>query len=213
MFIKRQARVVAIIEGHVETDFELLDRWQAGEADAGHALLARHFDSLCGFFESKCDQDADDLVQRTMLACVAAKHQFRRQSSFRTYLFAVARHELFHYLRSRHRDGERLDFLTTSVAEILTSPVSRLARDTDRQRVIAALRRLPVEQQTLLELHYWQELDAEALGEILDLTVNAVRVRLHRARAALRDALALAPDAHGTRLHETLGDARPGRPR
>lgn len=197
------------MHGDVETDFELLDNWQAGDADAGHALLARHFDSLCGFFESKCEQDADDLVQRTMLACVAGKQQFRRQSSFRTYLFSVARHELFHYLRSKHRNGERLDFLTTSVAEILTTPGSRLARHADHRRVVEALRRLPVEQQTLLELHYWQELDAEALGEILELTVNAVRVRLHRARAALRALLAIEPDAGDDKLLETLGNARP----
>lgn len=197
------------MHGDVETDFELLDNWQAGDGEAGHALLARHFDSLCGFFESKCEQDADDLVQRTMLACVAGKQQFRRQSSFRTYLFSVARHELFHYLRSKHRNGERLDFLTTSVAEILTTPGSRLARHADHRRVVEALRRLPVEQQTLLELHYWQELDAEALGEILELTVNAVRVRLHRARAALRALLAIEPDAGDDKLLETLGNARP----
>jgi RNA polymerase sigma factor (sigma-70 family) len=193
----------------VETDFELLDRWQAGDADAGQALLARHFDSLCGFFESKCGQDADDLVQRTLLACVTTQRQFRRQSSFRTYLFAVARHELFHYLRSRHRDGGRLDFLTTSMAEIVTTPVSRLARDADRERVGEALRRLPVEQQVLLEMRYWQELEAEALAEILELTPNAIRVRLHRARAALRELLAIEDSPDDGKTLEALGKARP----
>src|SRR4051812_28658573 len=93
----------------VVTDYDLLDRWRTDDRAAGQELLARYFGELCGFFETKCRQDADDLVQRTMLACLAAKHQFRKQASFRTYLFAVARHELYHYLRSRHRDGERTD--------------------------------------------------------------------------------------------------------
>jgi RNA polymerase sigma factor (sigma-70 family) len=178
----------------VASDYELLDRWRADDRTAGQELLARYFDELCRFFESKCFQDADDLVQRTMLACLNAKHQFRKQASFRTYLFAVARHELYHYLRSRHRDGERTDLLTTSLAEIVTTPVSRLARDADRVRIVEALRRLPVEQQTLLEMHYWHDLDSEQLGEILEIAPGAVRVRLHRARAALRDVLALGSD-------------------
>ena len=41
-----------------------------------------------------------------------------------------------------------------------------------------------MEQQTLLELHYWHELDAEALGEVFDATSGAIRVRLLRARKA-----------------------------
>ena len=78
----------------MDTDFELLDRWRAGDASAGEALFARHFDGLCGFFATKCHGDADELVQRTLLACVGAKDQLRKQSSFRTYLFTVARQEL-----------------------------------------------------------------------------------------------------------------------
>jgi RNA polymerase sigma factor (sigma-70 family) len=178
----------------VASDYELLDLWRADDRTAGQELFSRYFDELCRFFESKCHQDADDLVQRTMLACLGAKHQFRKQASFRTYLFAVARHELYHYLRSRHRDGERTDLLTTSLAEIVTTPASRIARNADRVRIVEALRRLPVEQQTLLEMHYWHELDSEALGEILEIAPGAVRVRLHRARAALREVLALEGD-------------------
>ena len=176
-----------------DSDFELLDRWRAGDNPAGQELLARHFDSLCGFFESKCDQDADDLVQRTMLACVASKQTFRKQASFRTYMFTVARNELFHYLQAKRRDGQRLDFSITSIAELITTPGSRMIKDADKQRVVGALRQLPIEAQTLLELHYWQELDAEALAEVFEIEPGAVRVRLHRARQKLRELLDL-PD-------------------
>src|SRR5678815_4018557 len=82
------------------------------------------------------------------------RDSFRKQASFRTYLFTVARRELWHYLRSKQREGKRFDFATISIAEIITTPGSRLARQADRARVIEALRQLPVEQQTLLELHY-----------------------------------------------------------
>jgi RNA polymerase sigma factor (sigma-70 family) len=173
----------------VASDLELLERWQCGDKAAGEALVVRHFDSLCRFFTTKCGADADELVQRTLLACVAAKHQFRKQSSFRTYLFTVARHELYHHLRKRRIDGDRLDFSVTSVAELVTTPATRLARDAERRQLVEILRTLPLDQQTLLELHYWEELDVAAIAEIFDVTANAIRVRLHRARQALRQRL------------------------
>lgn len=183
----------------MDTDFDLLDAWRAGDRTAGHQLLGRHFATLCGFFESKCD-DAEDLVQKTMLACIAAKNQFRKQSSFRTYLFTVARRELWHHLRSKQREGQRFDFATVSIAEIITTPASRLARQAEHVRVTSALRQLSVEQQTLLELHYWQDLDIEALSQVFDIDPGTTRVRLFRARRRLREALEIENDAAATRL-------------
>lgn len=190
---------------HVDSDFDLLDRWRAGDKAAGQALLARHFDTLCGFFESKLDRDADDLVQRTMLACVASKDAFRKQSSFRTYMFTVARNELFQYLQKRRRDGARLDFSITSLAEILTTPGSRMIKNAEKLRVVEALRRLPVEQQTLLELFYWQELDVEAISEVFEIEPGATRVRLHRARKKLRDLLEIPDGQDEVQVLENAG--------
>lgn len=191
----------------MDTDFDLLDRWRVGDKIAGQELFERHFDTLCGFFESKLDVDADDLVQKTMLACVASKDRFRKESSFRTYLFTVARHELYHYLRSKRRDGARLDFSVSSIVDILTTPASRLIKHAERQRVVDALRRLPVEQQTLLELYYWQELEIEAIGEVFEVEIGTARVRLHRARKKLRDLLEAEGDLQAI---ETLGKSEPG---
>lgn len=175
-----------------ESDFELLDRWRAGDKPAGEELFARYFDGLCGFFATKCHGEAEDLVQRTFLACVRSKDAFRKQASFRTYLFTVARHELYHHFRQRSRDGERLDFGTTSVADLVTTPATRLARNAEQRQLVEILRTLPIEQQTLLELHYWEEQDISALAEIFEATPNTIRVRLHRARQALKDKLAAA---------------------
>lgn len=191
----------------MESDFDLLDRWRTGDNVAGQSLLARHFDTLCGFFESKCGQEADDLVQRTMLACVASKDRFRKQSSFRTYLFTVARHELYHFLQTRRRDGQRLDFSVTSIAEILTTPRSRMINDAARVRVVEALRRLSIEEQTLLELHYWEELPIAELSEILEIEPGNTRVRLHRARKKLRELLELEAEPTGA---DAAGGGRAG---
>ena len=173
----------------VDPDLELLKRWRDGDRAAGEALFSRHFPSLCRFFATKCGADADDLIQRTMLACVAARDQFRAESTFRTYLFTVARNELYRFLRKSQREGDRLDFSVTSIAQLVSTPATRLARDADRRRLQEAMRELPLELQTLLELHYWEELDAAGLAEVFETTPGNIRVRLHRARHALRERL------------------------
>jgi RNA polymerase sigma factor (sigma-70 family) len=167
----------------------LLERWCAGDHQAGQALFTRYFREIYRFFEYRVGGDADDLAQRTFLACVAARDRFRGLSSFRTFLFAIARHELYGYFRRATRN-DKLDFEVTSVAELITSAGGRLDGARQVEHLHVALQALPAEQQLLLELHYWHDLDAAALGEMLGTSAATIRVRLLRARRALRAVLA-----------------------
>jgi RNA polymerase sigma-70 factor (ECF subfamily) len=178
----------------MDSDLALLESWRGGDRRAGEALFARHFADVYRFLEHKAGGEADELAQRTFMACVVARDQFRAQSSFRTYLFTIARNELYGFLRRRAR-SEQVDFAITSIAELVTTPASRLDRAQKVEQLRAALCQLPVEQQLLIELHYWHDLDAAALADVFATSAATVRVRLLRARRALRDRLAaLAPE-------------------
>jgi RNA polymerase sigma-70 factor (ECF subfamily) len=169
----------------MDPDLELLERWCAGDQRAGNELFQRHFDSVCRFFQNKLDRDFDELVQTTFMACVRSRDQFRRQSSFRTYLFTIARNELYGYLRRRRRD-QNVDFGVTSLADMEPTARSLLDRNQRHLRLLHALRALPVEQQVLLELHYWEGMTPTELAEVLDIPAATARTRLFRARQALR---------------------------
>jgi RNA polymerase sigma factor (sigma-70 family) len=171
-----------------DEDLGLLERWRAGDRAAGQALFERHFASLYRFFQNKCDADTDELVQSTLLACLNAKEQFRGDASFRTYLFSIARNKLYRYLRDRRRDPN-LDVSITSVAEVVTTLRTVIARDQAHRALLDALRELPVEQQTLLELYYWEELDTNELAKVFEVQVGTIQIRLFRARAKLRELL------------------------
>jgi RNA polymerase sigma factor (sigma-70 family) len=173
----------------VDPDLELLERWRAGDSRAGQDLFARHFADIYRFFEYKVGADADELAQRTFMACITARDRFRGGSSFRTYLFAIARNQLYTFLRRLPR-AEHVDFEQTSVADLVPSLGSQLGRAREIERLRFALVSLPAEQQLLLELHYWHELDAESLAEVFESTPGAIRVRLLRARRALRAQMA-----------------------
>ena len=182
----------------MDTDEALFARWRDGDAGAGRELFARYFRPLYRFFSNKTE-DPDEMVQATFLAIVKARDQFAGRSSFRTYLYTIARNHLYHHLRAVQRE-RAFDPEVSSIAALITSAGSRLARGEDHARLCAALRTLPVEQQTLLELHYWDGLDASALAEIFDSNPAAIRNRLHRARVALRDAVVAASAAPAAAL-------------
>lgn len=168
-----------------DTDFELLKAWRDGDVQAGEALFARHFDGLCRFFRNKVSDGVDDLIQRTFLLLVERRDQFEGRSSFRTYLYVVARHELYRELGKRRRAEDKLDPLDVSVMEISPSPPSLMARKREERALLEALRRIPVEHQVMLELYFWENMTAGAIGEILDVPEGTVRTRIRRARSLL----------------------------
>lgn len=183
-------------------DLALLDQWREGDREAGDALFDRHFESVYRFFRNKINGDAADLVQRTFLACVEGRDRFEKRSSFRTFLFSVARHELYAHYRKEKRQ-ENVDFGVTSLADISPTPTSMIAEKHDHRLLLEALRAIPVDLQVAVELHYWEGLTGPQLAEVLDIPEPTVRSRLHRARESLAkkiEALAARPG----RLESTM---------
>lgn len=178
----------------MQDDFELLESWRAGNSNAGSELLRRYFDSLYRFFSSKIDDEVEDLIQLTLLACVRYQKTLEGVASFRGYLFTVARNELYRHLRRRAK-RDVVDFGDTSVIALGISPTSVVARRQEQQRLVAGLRTLPVELQMLLELHYWEGLSTSELAVVFEAPQGTVKSRLRRARTLLAEALQSAEGA------------------
>jgi RNA polymerase sigma factor (sigma-70 family) len=171
------------------TDLELLQAWADGDKSAGEKLFERHFEAIARFFRNKLPADTqhEDLIQQTFLGCVEARDRFRGDASFRSFLFAIAHNQLGKHWRSRSRD--RLDFQTVSAFDIDPSPSAVVARDQDQQKLLLALRRLPLEYQVALELHYWESMTAAEIGEVLDVPLGTAKTRLRRAKQLLESEL------------------------
>jgi RNA polymerase sigma factor (sigma-70 family) len=184
--------VRAMLSAMAEDDLRLLDRWCASDNEAGNQLFLRYFEPVYRFFQHKTDGEIDDLVQETFLACLKSRETFRRQSSFRTYLFAIARHVLFSYWRRRATVPVTLDFAEVSVESLSTSLATRVSKKQDRAALLAALRALPLDQQILLEMFYWEEFDRDQLAEVFEVETSTIGTRLFRARQALQGRLATA---------------------
>ena len=167
-------------------DEELFDRWVDGNARAGQELFRRHFDAIHRFFRRQLGDDIQDLVQNTFLGCVKAKGRFEKRSSFRTFLFQIARFQLYKELRRRSR-RPKIDFRVTSLEDVAPSPSRILGERADMGVLVEALARIPIEQQLALTFYYLEELSAPQVGKALGgLSVPAVRSRLRRGLERLR---------------------------
>ncbi len=187
-----------------DDDLVLLERWRGGESAAGQALFARYFKMIFRFFSTKWPSEAEELTQSTFLSCVRARDQFRGGSSFKTYLFTIARHELHGHLRTKARKLDRLDFELSSILDIATTAGTKLVRSEEHREMLNALQRLPVEQQTLLELHYWEDVDIAGLSSIFEVSAQTMRARLYRARNALRTLLTQVAPADALATDESM---------
>ncbi len=181
----------------VASDGELLEAWRAGDRGAGSELFDRHFEAVRRFFASKIDDDHEELVQQTFVACVGAKDRVDPSQGFRGYLFAVARSKLIDRLRVRQRRGAALDPEVDSVAAAGLSPSAALGRTREHELLLQALRRIPLDLQIALELYYFEGLHAPELAAALAIPLGTVRSRLRRGLEQVRlqlDHLASTPE-------------------
>jgi RNA polymerase sigma factor (sigma-70 family) len=172
----------------VTSDAELFERWSAGEEAAGEELFRRYFDAIARFFRNKATDDWPELVQKTFLTCVEARASFRGDGSFRSFLFGIAYRQLLRCYRDRGND--RIDLTERSVHDLDPTASACVAKREEERLLLAALRRIPLEYQVVLELHYWEEMPATACAEVLELPVGTVKTRLRRARELLDRELA-----------------------
>jgi len=186
-------------------DDRLLQAWRGGDEDAGVELFERYYDAISRFFRSKAWESAPDLIQRTFLACLESRARIREGTAFRSYLFGVARNILLEHYRGKRRDGERIDFLERSVEDFGPTPSSALGRAQETQLLLQALRRIPIDAQTVLELYFWENMTAKEIADALQIPEGTLRTRIRRAKQLLEQQLAAL--AHSPKLlQSTVSD-------
>ncbi|HEX6836014.1 MAG TPA: RNA polymerase sigma factor [Polyangia bacterium] len=130
---------------------------------------------------------AKDLLQQTLLAVHGARASYIRGADVQPWLFAIARRLLIDHLRRARRDPLRADG-----ADVLEMPGRPTRADelVDAHklaaRLEAALAELPEPQRRAFELNERRGLSLRETAAALQITVGAVKLRLHRAHKSLR---------------------------
>lgn len=168
----------------------------ATPADAAAALdelLARHGAAvrrLASLFE-RSKADRDDLVQDIWLAVWRAWPRFRAECAERTFVLRIAHNRAVSYVCGRapqHHDLEA----AAQVADGAAGPERRVASSQEAQRLLEGLRSLSLVSRQVMSLSL-EGLAQREIAEVLGTSESNVAVRLHRARAQLRNVLEDAP--------------------
>jgi RNA polymerase sigma factor (sigma-70 family) len=176
----------------VEDDSALFEAWRAGDRQAGKRLFERYYDPLYRFFRNKAGAEAVDLVQKTLLGCLENAHRYRGDGSFRSWLFGVAYRQLHTHYRNQMSARARfdLDAQTVSVFDLDPTPSRVLVERSEHRLLLEALRRIPLELQVALELHYWEQLSDVEIARALELPLGTAKSRIRRGRLLLAERLA-----------------------
>ncbi len=190
----------------------LLAGLRANDPNAYGAMVRRESGRLLATTRRilRCEEDARDAVQEAFLAAFQRIDGFQGDARFSTWLHRIAINAALMKLRSRRRKREEsLEPLLPRFAEDghHAAPVARWPRNAEqsvsdeelRRIVHEALARLPESHRTVLLLRDIEGLDTEETARALGIGVDAAKMRLHRARQALRALLEpqLAPHGDG----------------
>ncbi|MBC8068279.1 MAG: sigma-70 family RNA polymerase sigma factor, partial [Deltaproteobacteria bacterium] len=166
----------------MSADAELLEAWRGGDRTAGRALFDRHFAKIHRFFHNKVSVGVDDLVQQTFLACTESRDGYRGEASFRAWLFGIAHNVLRMHLRGKHGD---FDPSLHSVCDLGPSPSAMVMARAEQRLLLEGLRRIPLDYQVVLELHFWEHMSGSEIAAALAIPEGTVRTRLRRGRIVL----------------------------
>jgi RNA polymerase sigma-70 factor (ECF subfamily) len=182
------------------TDEALLEAIDAGDDRALGTLLERYAPAVYRFGARMCrdPEDARDVMQETLLAAARGVRSFRGGASLSTWLFTIARSFCIKKRRKRDALGDTKSLESEHVATIAAPTLGPDEAAAEREiahaldEAIAALE--PMYREVLV-LRDVEGLTAPEVASVLEISVDAVKSRLHRARLAVRDRIAplLAP--------------------
>ena len=181
------------------TDVELVRLAQGGDTRAFDELVARYRDKVyrLSYKILRNEDDAAEALQDAFTSAFRGLKNFKSESTFSTWLYRVATNASLMKYRKRRDDHLSLEQSQSPqrVAEPLAipdwsqQPLEELLDTETREVMEEGLRRLPEELRTVFILRDEDGHSNTEVAEMLDLSVPAVKSRLHRARLALRDRL------------------------
>jgi RNA polymerase sigma-70 factor (ECF subfamily) len=167
--------------------------------DRFEALFEAHHRALLAYAarRSPTIADAEDVVAEVFLVAWRRLDDVPAGDEARLWLYGVARNTVGNQRRGRTR-RVRLQTRLEQTAD--RPPAAAPAPPPETEPVLDALSRLSPSDQELLRLVAWEELSHAEIAEVMGISVNAVAIRLHRARARFEQALVKGPSRWWTWL-------------
>ncbi len=170
---------------------QVIERAQHGDHLAFGLLVRDTFQKTysLAFRITQNADDAMDVVQESYLRAFKSLSKFRKDSSFSTWMFRITVNCAASYIKkARKHDCEELgDSMELQDRNISNDPEHRASFSYEVERLSAALSRLSPDYRSVIVLKDVYGLSHEAISKELKITKSSAKVRLHRARACLKE--------------------------
>ena len=179
------------------SDEEVVARVLAGETGMFEVVMRRHNQRLYSVARAilRNDGEAEDVMQDAYVRAYEHLNQFAGRAKFSTWLTRIAVHEAL----ARQRRGNRYQELEPMseregdpmdrFASLTPNPEQQASNSEIRRLLEEAVDSLPDNYRTVFMLRDIEEMSTTDAADVLEITEENVKVRLHRARALLRKSL------------------------
>lgn len=183
-------------------DAQLLPRATDGDASAFAVLFHRHYPAIHAFAYrlALCPATADDIAQDTFVHAARSLGAFRRDASFKNWLYAIAAN----LARDHHRHRTRSARLDQQLADLAPDAAAEArdfaATDQAHAAVRDALARLDPGQREAVALVYFENLSHAEAARVLGCAESTVSWRVFRAKHRLKKLLGVRASSAGVPL-------------
>ena len=176
-------------------DFSLIKAVQAGDHKAFESLVRRYQRQVANliYVTMGSSDDVDDIAQEVFIRVYKSLPRFKFDASFFSWIYRITMNLCIDEIRKRKiRKVLSLDFLTEDALEKSrknkdhSMPSDSILADERREIVQSALQSLKPEHRDILVLREYNDLGYNEIAEALDISVEAVKSRIFRARSELK---------------------------
>jgi RNA polymerase sigma-70 factor (ECF subfamily) len=181
----------------MDSDVALVRRARDGDYEAFELLFERHRLLVYRFAYQMSGRrdDAEDIVQEAFVRAYQNLHRYRDEAKFTTWLLRIVTNlctdqARMHTRRTALEQQEAagaLDWMTLGTTE---DPVQNLEEDRRKEALRKALNALPAHHRSVVVLRDIEEREYPEIASILGCTIGGAKLRVLRARRALRDRIA-----------------------
>jgi len=172
----------------MDEDIKLIEEYLSGKEEAIEDIVVKYQKKIYAVIYRITNdmEEAKDLTQKTFLSALKGLRDFRRDSSFKTWLYQIAINTgLNHIKRNRREEGEPEGTLKANQSGAL----SILIEEEKKECIRKCLTGIPERQRLTLLLRVYEGLSVSETAKVMECSEGAVKAHYHNAIKRLRGVL------------------------
>lgn len=132
-------------------------------------------------------QAAEDITQEVFISCYKNLDSFRKDSSYKTWIFKITVNKCKDYLKSKwYKSFLPIDFGWSFKLETKDSPEEQVIEQNTQYTLSKNVMSLPAKYREIIILYYYEDMNIAEISKLTNINLDTVKTRLRRAKALLR---------------------------